>query len=105
MDVSVLVKAFVKEIAEAMKEPLQEIARRSLSEARSYRYPRLIPVTEWNKYHAWPKIAHLRKLILFADTNDFEEVLVRVGQGQRKSVLIDEEKFFKWVEKQNLNKE
>lgn len=58
---------------------------------------RLIPLTEWPKYHPWPKLGGLRHLVFFAHENGFDAVIRRVG----RRVLIDEAAFFAWVEEQN----
>ncbi len=58
---------------------------------------RLIPVTKWNEYHAWPPVGGLRHLIFYEHTNGFNHCVVRVG----RRVLIDEDKFFEWTEKTN----
>ena len=55
---------------------------------------RLIPVTEWRKYHPWPSVAGLRHLIFHERSNGFSVCVRRVG----KRVLIDEEEFFRWVD-------
>lgn len=55
---------------------------------------RLIPVTAWVNYHAWPPIGGLRHLIFNAHKNGFSKVVRRVG-GR---VLLDEEAFFDWVD-------
>lgn len=57
---------------------------------------KLIPATEWNKYHDWPTIGGMRHLIFFEETNGFSKVVKRVG----RRVLIDEKAFFQWVEDQ-----
>jgi len=57
---------------------------------------RLIPVTKWNEYHPWPPVGGLRHLIFFEKTNGFAHCVVRLG----RRVLIDEERFFEWAEKQ-----
>jgi hypothetical protein len=41
---------------------------------------RLIPVPDWNKYHAWPPKGGLRHLIFNADTNGFKTAFKRVGR-------------------------
>lgn len=56
---------------------------------------KLIPVTQWGKYHSWPPIGGLRHLIFFADVNGFDKVIKRVG----RRVLIDEAAFFHWAGK------
>lgn len=58
--------------------------------------PKLIPVTDWEKFHAWPKVAGLRHLILNSKTNGFGVCMRRVG----RRILIDEAAFFRWVESQ-----
>lgn len=59
--------------------------------------PRLIPLSHWNRYHAWPPQGGLRHLAFHAESNGFESCLRRVG----RRVLIDEAAFFEWVERQN----
>jgi hypothetical protein len=58
---------------------------------------RLIPVTDWNKHHAWPPLGGLRHLIFYAEDTGFARVVRRVG----RRVLLDERAFFEWVEEQN----
>jgi hypothetical protein len=58
---------------------------------------RLIPATDWPKYHSWPPIGGIRHLIFHAKTNGFDRVIKRVG----RRVLIDEKKFFDFVEEKN----
>lgn len=57
-------------------------------------HTRLIPLTDWNQYHAWPPIGGLRHLVFFEKTNGFNKVIRRVG----RRVLIDEAAFFAWVD-------
>lgn len=59
--------------------------------------PRLIAVTDWSKYHAWPPLGGLRHLVFHRDSNGFTPCVKKVG----KRVLIDEGAFFEWVEQQN----
>jgi hypothetical protein len=59
--------------------------------------PKLIPVTQWNKHHTWPPIGGLRHLIFHEKTNGFDQVVRRAG----RRVLLDEDAFFAWIEKQN----
>jgi len=61
---------------------------------------RLIPVPKWNKYHEWPSIGGLRHLIFNEKENGFSKVVKRAGYR----VLIDERKFFEWIEEQNMEK-
>ncbi len=65
-------------------------------EAEMFLCPRLIPVPEWNKYHAWPTLGGLRHLIFHAKTNGFDRVIKRCG----KRVLIDSKAFFEYVDEQ-----
>lgn len=58
---------------------------------------RLIPVSEWNNYHIWPVTSGLRYLIARGQSNGFNRVFRRVG----RRLLIDERKFFAWVEAQS----
>ncbi len=60
---------------------------------------RLIPVTHWNRYHPWPPIGGLRYLIFHAESNGFSHCIRRVG----RTVLIDEPRFFEWVDRLNEN--
>lgn len=57
---------------------------------------RLIPVTDWSKFHPWPPIGGLRHLVFFAKDNGFDQVIRRIG----RRVLIDEAAFFQWVDEQ-----
>ncbi len=61
---------------------------------------RIIPLTEWPKYHPWPPIGGLRHLVFFAESNGFNAVVRRIG----RRVLLDEAAFFEWVEEQNQGK-
>ena len=60
-------------------------------------HPRLIPLTKWNQFHAWPPTGGLRHLVFHKDTNGFDRVVRKAGTR----VLIDEGAFFEWVDKQN----
>jgi len=59
--------------------------------------PRLIPLSQWNRYHTWPPQGGLRHLVFHASTNGFAEVIRRAG----RRILIDETAFFAWIERQN----
>lgn len=54
---------------------------------------RLIPVTDWDKFHPWPPVGGLRHLIFNSATNGFESAFRRVG----RRVLVDENAFFDCV--------
>lgn len=60
---------------------------------------RFIPVTKWSDFHPWPSVQGLRWIIFNEHTNGFAKCVKRVG-GR---VLIDEAKFFEWVEEQQEN--
>lgn len=57
---------------------------------------RLIPVSQFNKYHPDPSIAALRWLI-FTNKDGFCSCVVRRG----RRVLIDELRYFTWIDEQN----
>lgn len=59
--------------------------------------PRLLTIAQFASEHSWPSQGSLRFLIFNERTNGFSSVVRRVG----KRVLIDEQKFFQWVEKLN----
>ncbi|MBW8036495.1 MAG: hypothetical protein FVQ79_12940 [Planctomycetes bacterium] len=59
--------------------------------------PRLIPVAKWDQYHPWPSPQSIRNRLHAAKGGkdpEFLECIVKVG-GR---VLIDEAKFFNWIE-------
>ena len=62
-------------------------------------YSRLIPVTKWNQFHAWPPLGGLRHLIAERETNGFKDVLLR----PTRVWLIDEDKFFEWMKTKGYN--
>lgn len=55
---------------------------------------RLIPAHRWNDFHPWPPKGGLKYLIFHEKTNGFDKVVKRCG----RRVLIDEAKFFQWIE-------
>lgn len=57
---------------------------------------RLIPLSKWNKYHLWPSVPNLRNMF-YQNRENFQIVTRRVG----KTILINEDDFFKWVDKCN----
>lgn len=59
--------------------------------------PKLILLTDWNKYFDYPKLGTLRKLVFCAETNGFKKVIRRI----QSRVLIDVSEFFKWVDETN----
>ena len=62
---------------------------------------RLIPLTRWSSFHSWPQVGGLRHLVFYEKTNGFGSCLVRVG----RRVLIDEARFFEWVDSQKMKGE
>ena len=58
---------------------------------------RLIPASDWNKFHHWPPLGGLRHLILHKEKNGLKKVVRKVG----RRVLIDEQAFFKWIDEKN----
>lgn len=68
---------------------------------------RLIPIPRWNDYHPWPPQGGLRHLKFYSKPhktskgiipgNGFESAFKKVGNR----VLVDEDEFFRCVEKQN----
>lgn len=58
---------------------------------------RLIPVFKWNDYYDYPSINGLRHLIFHEHENGFNQVVRRIG----RRVLIKEDEFFKWTERNN----
>ena len=65
-----------------------------MSDSQQQLQRRLIPLTKWNHFHEWPPIGGLRHLVFHEKSNGFDSCLVRIG----RRVLIDEEKFFIWVD-------
>lgn len=72
------------------QQALAEIQQKQLSN-------RLIPVPDWNKFHAWPPQGGLRHLIFNAKSNGFATAFKKVG----RRVLVDETAFFECVNRQN----
>jgi len=62
---------------------------------------KLIPLTSWNNHHNYPPLGQLRALVFNEKTNGFSRCIRRIG----KRVLIDENEFFAWVDKQSFNQE
>lgn len=60
--------------------------------------PKLFKIKDWP--HAWPTETGFRYFIHNRKSNGFDKVILKVG----KHVLIDEKKFFEWVEERNKEK-
>ena len=58
---------------------------------------RLIPVTEWPKFHPWPPEGGLCHLIFHEKQNGFSRCIRRIG----RRVLIDEDEFFLWADERD----
>ncbi len=58
---------------------------------------RLIPLTDWPKYHPYPTLGGLRHLVFHAKTNGFFKVIRRVGSR----ILLDESAWFDFVNSRN----
>jgi len=58
---------------------------------------KLIPMTEWNKYHIWPSLRQLRQMRVEQESNGFKSAFVKVG----RQILIDESEFFNCIDRQN----
>ncbi len=54
---------------------------------------KLIPLSQWSKFHDYPSIASFRHIIFHEKTNGASMFVSRVG----RKIYIDEEKFNQWV--------
>lgn len=61
--------------------------------------PKLIPLSKWNEFHAWPSISGMRNLISKNEDNNFGRCIIRVG----RRIVVDEGKFFEWVNSHRSN--
>jgi hypothetical protein len=61
---------------------------------------RLIPITDWNKFHSWPPVGGMRHLRFNGETNGFGSAFLKVGSR----VLVDEAEFFRCVKRQQGQK-
>ena len=57
---------------------------------------RIIPLSEWDKYHQYPTIPALRQYYFHREKNGFSEVVEYVGNNCGR-ILIDEAKLFNWL--------
>lgn len=65
-------------------------------------FQNLMTITDFNKKFPIFTMGALRSLIFHADTNGFNEVIIRFSPtGGRGRIFIDVEAFFKWLYKQN----
>ncbi len=58
---------------------------------------RLIPLVKWEKFHVWPSTGSLRRMVQNGKKTGFDKVIKRYGSR----ILIDEAKFFEWMEEIN----
>lgn len=58
---------------------------------------RLIPLVDWPKHHPWPPVGGLRYMVFHGNKTGFSKVIKKVG----RRVLIDERKFFEFIEERN----
>ena len=56
---------------------------------------RLIPLSKWNDYHDFPTVSALRQYKFRMNINGFRDV-IEFGGENGKTILIKENKFFKW---------
>lgn len=57
---------------------------------------RLIPLSDWDKFHTWPTVHALRAYVYDRASNGFDDHGVYKRVGRR--ILIDEAAFFRWVD-------
>lgn len=56
---------------------------------------RLIPLTDWPKYHPWPTVSGMRHLAFYREANGADAWIVMVG----RRLLVDEAAFLEWARK------
>ena len=107
-EVNKIVKKYGKEIKlsliniigliklQAEKEQPREINNIAVEELS-----RLIPLSEWNKYHPYPTKNTLYQYSFNKEENGFKDC-IQYGGANGKRILIDEKKFFEW-QKNHLN--
>jgi hypothetical protein len=69
----------------------------SLKKPSNQATQRFIPLVDWPKYHPWPPIGGLRHLVFHSASNGFRRVYKKCG----RRILIDEQKFFEFLEQKN----
>lgn len=62
---------------------------------------RLIPLTEWPRYHPWPPLGGLRHLALHRKTNGFARCVRMVG----RRLILDEAELIRWIGEQSSQAE
>lgn len=75
----------------------EAITQIAAGDTKESAYSRLIPLVDWPKYHPWPPLGGLRHMAFHGKITGFSKVLKKVG----RRVLIDEKKFFEFVEEQS----
>jgi len=59
--------------------------------------PKLIAVSQWNKYHDFPTIGALRNMIFYSHKNGIDKCIRKIG-GR---LYIEESLFFEWVDERS----
>lgn len=57
---------------------------------------RIIPLSQWEKYHDYPTVSALRQYYFKRETNGFSNV-VEYGGNNNGRILLDEVKVFDWL--------
>lgn len=57
---------------------------------------RIIPLSEWGKFHNYPTVSALRQYYFKREENGFSEV-VEYGGNNNGRILLDETKVFEWL--------
>ena len=60
---------------------------------------RFIPASRWHEFHVWPTTSGLRHLLFNRHKNGLSACVRIVG----RRILIDEQKFFQWIDEQSEN--
>ena len=87
-----------KKFGKKFKDTLIEIIsleRMLQPEVKAEKKSRLIPLTEWNKYHPYPTKGALYQYKHY-NTDNFQEVLEYGGVNGGR-ILINEDKLFEWL--------
>lgn len=84
-------KIYIVEILSLQKMLMPEAA------AQETVHSRIIPLSEWNKFHEYPTVRTLRNYYQERDKNDFSSCVEYGGKNQGR-ILINENKYFAWQE-------
>lgn len=66
-----------------------------MSQSNTNRY---IGLTDWPKYHPWPKVGGLRNLMVKAKSTGFDKVIRKIGG----KIVISEKDFFEWIDSKKV---